>query len=97
MHRSRGDPPQYVAGVAGELVAEIRGSGEVTFTTMTMFFQHRFRGLSVTREDAGEGRRTGPLLAYVAAALVGRGSPRTTSRRPSLEDAYLDLTDGTGR
>lgn len=89
-------------GSPAELVAEIRGSGEVTFTTDDdVSFLHTVSGVSqVTRE----GRRvkvvgTGPLLAYVAAALVGRGiAPDDLEvHRPSLEDAYLDLTDGTGR
>ena len=48
-----------------------------------------------------EGRRvavtgTGPLLAFVAAALVARGiAPFDLEvRRASLEDVFLDVTDG---
>ena len=86
-------------GSPAELVAELGGSGEVTFTTDDdVSFLRTVDGVQhVTRE----GRRasvtgTGPLLAYVAAALVARGiAPVDLAvRRPSLEDVFLDLTDG---
>ena len=88
-----------VTGSPAELVAKIRGSGEVTFTTDDdVSFLHT---VAVVQQVTREGRRvtvtgTGPLLAHVAAALVGRGiAPVDLEvRRASLEDAYLELTDG---
>jgi len=86
-------------GSPAGLVAELGGSGEVTFTTDDdVSFLRAVDGVQdVTRE----GRRasvtgTGPLLAYVAAALVARGiAPVDLEvRRASLEDVFLDLTDG---
>jgi len=86
-------------GSPAALVAELRGSGEDTFTADDdVSFLRTVDGVQhVTRE----GRRvavtgTGPLLAYGAAALVTRGiAPVDLEvRRASLEDVFLDLTDG---
>jgi len=86
-------------GSPAALVAELGGSGEATFTTDDdVSFLRLVDGVQhVTRE----GRRvsvtgTGPLLAYVAAALVARGiAPVDLEvRRAKLEDVFLDLTDG---
>jgi ABC-2 type transport system ATP-binding protein len=89
-------------GSPAELVARIRGAGEVTFTTDDdVSFLDTVPGI---RQLTREGRLvrvtgTGPVLAYVAAALVGRGiAPEDLAvRRPSLEEAYLDLTDADRR
>jgi len=86
-------------GSPAELVAKIRGAGEVTFTTDDdVSFLDTVAGV---RQVTREGRLlrvsgTGPLLAHVAAALVERGiAPADLAvRRPSLEEAYLDLTNG---
>ncbi len=89
-------------GSPAELVARIRGAGEVTFTTDDdVSFLDTVPGV---RQVTREGRLvrvsgTGPLLAYVAAALVGRGiAPEDLAvRRPSLEEAYLELTNADRR
>jgi len=86
-------------GSPAELVAKIRGAGEVTFTTDDdVSFLDTVAGV---RQVTREGRLlrvsgTGALLAHVAAALVERGiAPADLAvRRPSLEEAYLDLTNG---
>jgi ABC-2 type transport system ATP-binding protein len=88
-----------VTGSPAELVAKIGGSGEVTFTTDD---DVPFLGsVSGVEHVAREGRRvtvtgTGPLLAYVAAALVAHGiTPADLEvRRARLEDVFLQLTDG---
>jgi ABC-2 type transport system ATP-binding protein len=89
-------------GSPAELVANIRGSGEVMFTTDDdVSFLHTVAGVGHVTREGHRVRVTGigPLLAYVAAALVGRGiAPVDLEvRRPNLEDAYLDLTDGNRR
>ena len=89
-------------GSPAELVAHIRHSGEVTFSVDDdVSFLDTVTGV---RQVTREGPRvrvtgTGALLAYVAAALVGRGiAPVDLEvRRASLEEAYLDLTDGNRR
>lgn len=89
-------------GSPAELVARIRGAGEVTFTTGDdVSFLNAVAGVRQVTREGPRVRVTGigPLLAYVAAALVGRGiAPEDLAvSRPSLEEAYLDLTDGNGR
>ena len=89
-------------GSPAELVARVRGGGEVTFTAdEDVSFLENVGGVRQVTRDGHRVRvaGTGPLLAYVAAALVGRGiaPDDLEASRPSLEDAFLDLTDGQGR
>jgi ABC-2 type transport system ATP-binding protein len=86
-------------GSPAELVAEVSGSGDVTFTSdADVSFLHSVTGV---RDVTQEGLRVtvtgdGPLLAHVAASLVGHGiAPIDLEvHRASLEDAYLKLTEG---
>lgn len=87
------------AGSPAELVEEHRGGGEVTFgTDAEVGFLREVSGVeAVTRTGRMVTvRGTGPLLALVAAELVGRGivPADLDVRRASLEDVYLDLTGG---
>jgi ABC-2 type transport system ATP-binding protein len=89
-------------GTPAELVAGSRYDGEVTFTT-----DHEvdfLAGVPGVDRIGHEGPRvtvtgSGPLLACVAHALVEHGiAPLDLAvRHASLEDVYLELTDGPGR
>jgi ABC-2 type transport system ATP-binding protein len=89
-------------GTRAELIAATHRSSTVRFTApelTDLAFLTRLPG--VTGTTAGPGGRVtvrgdGPLLARVAHALVTHGSEPTDLRvqLPTLEDAYLALTDG---
>ncbi len=91
-------------GTAAELIAAHQPETVVRFTVppeVDVSFLLRVTGVRHV-ERAGDAevivRGEGPLLARVAHALVERGmEPEDlTAQVPSLEDAYLALTDGPG-
>jgi ABC-2 type transport system ATP-binding protein len=92
-----GDGRVIAMGTPAGLVQELRGGGEVTFTTdADVSFLHDVEGVT---HLARSGRRvtasgSGPLLSRVAVALDDRGiAPLDLAvRRATLEDVYLDLT-----
>lgn len=91
-------------GTPDELVAAYQPETVVRFTTprgTDVAFLRTVAGVREVRSDARDDvvvRGDGPLLARVAHALVERGLEPAdlTVQAPSLEDAYLALTDDDG-
>jgi ABC-2 type transport system ATP-binding protein len=82
------------------LIERFAGGAEITFSTDAADLGF-LSGVSGVRNVERHGRRVsvageGPLLANVAAALVGNGLAPTDlgAKRASLEDVFLTLTGG---